>query len=418
MVQSSGLENGGRTQGGFGGSQCGAQGWEQMGGFELLLLGLLPLALLAAVSDTDPAADTEDASDAVEAGDGAGEERVAPGAAPHGETRASLLDDDDAPAPWPSPMTEDAASRTLTATEEPHGPASAIWPESDWPDAAPAAADMPHPGHTEHLSMAQNLAGAEGMMQDHADRGPHGAGTSGRETAADGASAAELAPAAAAGTDDAGDGPAQPAVHRSTTGQHGGAWPAQDWPEFALATATDDETVLHGTQGADRLVAGDGGAVLHANWTPELVSGQGSDLFAWRDDQTPDTLIGGASDDRMIFARGDSATGGGGANLFEIWNDPGSPHPPARISDFTPAGDRIDIVMKIDEAAHPDCGTWDWDRSTGAALFEAAQVEIRRDIAANLTEILIDGVPAAHLAGAPAVSEGDLRILAFWDIHS
>jgi hypothetical protein len=193
---------------------------------------------------------------------------------------------------------------------------------------------------------------------------------------------------------------------------------AEEWPDFALAPRPGQGGVVTGTRGADTLVAGDGGAEMHANWTPDLATAQGSDLFAWRDDGQADTLTGGAGDDRLILAHGDTATGGGGANVFEIWNDPASPAAPAVVTDFTPGSDRLDIVTRISEADHPDCGSWEWDRAARAALFETAQVEILRDPVAGLTEIRVNGTAAARLPGAPPIAVSDLRLLAFWDIRS
>jgi hypothetical protein len=352
-----------------------------MGGFELLLLGLLPLALLAAVTDGDTAT----------ADEGATEPEAE--AAPDADAPADLL----AAAPdGVPPATETAEGGTRPATAS--GPVSALWPEAEWPAPGWPEADWPEEEAPAELSRQDPAAPVTGsaagiVPADLSPRGSDGAGPDG---------------AGPEGT--AGDLPAQDWAAED--------WAAEDWPEFAQDPASGAGEVLRGTRGADTLVAGDGGARLWANWTPDLAVAQGSDLFAWRDDGAADSLTGGAGDDRLVLAHGDSASGGGGANLFEVWSDPASPLPPARLEDFTPGTDRLDIVVKIDEAEHPDCGAWDWDRDTRAALFPAARVEILRDPAADLTEIRIDGQPAAHLAGAPEVTRADLRILAFWDVHS
>lgn len=176
-----------------------------------------------------------------------------------------------------------------------------------------------------------------------------------------------------------------------------------------------DDTLLGGA-GSDTLSAPAGNNIIRASYDLNLELSQGSDLFIWRDNGLPDILEGGAGDDRLIFARGDVATGGGGANVFEVWHDPGSAQPSAMITDFDPGKDRLDVVMRIDEADHPDCGTWAWDAEVEASVFEPARPEIAVDAETGRTDVLVDGETVARLLGAPQLTAEQIRIFAFWDI--
>ena len=176
-----------------------------------------------------------------------------------------------------------------------------------------------------------------------------------------------------------------------------------------------DDTLLGGA-GADTLYGGDGANVIRASYDPNLEIAQGCDLFEWRDNGLPDLLEGGAGDDRLIFARGDTATGGGGSNVFEVWHDPWGSLPAAVVTDFTPGQDRLDLVVRIDEADHPDCGAWGWDRAVQAAHFEGVEPTIHPDEAAGHTEIRLGEQTLARLTGTPAITAADIRLFAFWDI--
>jgi hypothetical protein len=379
-----------------------------MGGLELLLLGLLPLGLLALLPESGSDGDT-------------GED--APPEEPRENADAQDLLDSSAPAAPPDPATADDIA--APPAEDDIAPASAIWPEEDWPTNVGAedegaevdepASDWPDPNDpapeppaqpAEALPASETPEEEPGRIEIAVAGGE--AGTGPEETTED---AQEYAREHGAAED-------RPEDYRPKEDWSEEDWPEEDWPEFALAPRPGADGAILGTRGADTLAAGDVGAEMHANWTPDLATPQGSDLFVWRDDGQADTLAGGAGDDRLILARGDTATGGGGANVFEVWNDPGSPQPPALLTDFTPGTDRLDIVTKISEAAHPDCGAWEWDRGIRAAVFQTAQVEILRDPVAGLTEIRVNGTAAAHLAGTPAITEADLRLLAFWDVRS
>ena len=349
-----------------------------MGGLELLLIGLLPLALLALAPDGGQAVDSDEA-------DAAEVESSTDPACGTGTDLLSVAARNEAPGPGLTDGTEaddadlgatDVAVPTVTGTlaagEADLAPRSGIWPETEWPETRQ---------HETAWRDPVSVPAAEGQPGDGGAASP------------------------------------VPPGHPPVKGD-----PA-DWPEFDRDARTADRVFNAGSHGPDTLIAdtpveGVGGYLLHANWTAELATAQGSDLFAWRDDGVPDTLIGGEGDDRLVMARGDTASGGGGANVFEVWNDPDSPHPAAVVTDFTPGTDRLDIVTRIDEAAHPDCGAWDWDRAVGAAHFATADLEILRDPDTAVTEIRVNGTIAAQLHGAPAISAADLRLFAFWDIHS
>ena len=383
-----------------------------MGGFELILLSVLPLALLAGLVESKLQPDT---------GDGAPPDDAEP-EAPRTEASGDLLDavtlrGDPADATDGRGWGVSAAS-TAEVRLAPPVPAAATGDDAPTPEVTEADTRQgpdphPDPDRLETGSPTDAPPTAPAALQTPASPAPPAAGS-------------------APGTPDPADDPefGRYAPHATLLGTAAGEHlTGTDGDDVILANGfatgttagnlveggAGDDTLLGGA-GSDTLTATAGDNVIRASWDLNLEVSQGSDLFAWRDNGAPDILEGGAGNDRLIFARGDIATGGGGANVFEVWHDPASTQPCAVVTDFDPSADRLDVVMRIDEGDHPDCGTWAWDRSVQASVFEDARIEITADPATGRTEIRVDGEPVARLLGAPEVPADRVRVFAFWDI--
>lgn len=429
-----------------------------MGALELLLLASLPLVLLIGLLDPAPGSSEDGGSAAPE------NAPPEPDAAFHGDAVTdsrganllALLDAAERPFPPDAPVTDGAASAPDALAEAPAvdmPDASADGPADD-ADAGPRPSTDPDSGPAKDPgggTPGLAKAGPVPLTQ------PAGPAPDAPQTDTDTAPDAGLPPPATGAT---ANGPAaseSPSVVPATgqaEADRASPLPAPEFGRFAagdpiLGTAgsdtieapdtssaifangldaragagnlilggSGDDTLLGGA-GPDTLRGGAGNNLLHASYSPELELAQGSDLFAWRDNGLPDILEGGAGDDRLILARGDIATGGGGANVFEIWHDPASAQPVALIADFNPAADRLDVVVRIDEAAHPDCGAWAWDRAVQAAAFETARIDVATDHDTGRTEVLVDGEVVARLLGAPPLDPATLRVFAFWDIRT
>ena len=78
---------------------------------------------------------------------------------------------------------------------------------------------------------------------------------------------------------------------------------------------------LAGEAGNDQLAGGSGADILSGGLGDDLISGfsiQGGAAAGMGAPDGADQLFGGAGDDRLILGRGDSATGGAGADRFEM----------------------------------------------------------------------------------------------------
>jgi Ca2+-binding RTX toxin-like protein len=78
---------------------------------------------------------------------------------------------------------------------------------------------------------------------------------------------------------------------------------------------------LSGDAGNDQLLGGSGADILSGGLGDDLISGfstQGGAAAGMGAPDGADQLFGGAGDDRLILGRGDSATGGAGADRFEM----------------------------------------------------------------------------------------------------
>ncbi len=381
-----------------------------MGGLELILIALLPLALLAVLPDS-------------RSDDDSGPEPTQEPAEEDAGAQGDLLDmaEDSQADPAPGPETEPAtepepaaqagsfaatAQHPLTEPAEPASPirsGATLGQKGTDAVGAPAPSDgLPPPDAA--LSATPPSAPSDGLPSDS----PH---DSAELAAGSPEFAGYMSPEAILGSPDADSlqpPPGGAAVFangldgQATAGNH-------------IAGGPGDDTLLGGA-GSDTLTGTAGENVIRASYDPNLEIAQGADLFCWRDNGLPDVLEGGSDNDRLIFARGDTATGGGGANVFEVWHDPHSPQPAAVVTDFTPGQDRLDIVIRIDEADHPDCGAWAWDRQVQASVYEGATPSIVTDAENDHTEIRLGEETLARLLGTPPLTPDDLRLFAFWDI--
>ncbi|HBU14116.1 MAG TPA: type I secretion protein [Gemmobacter sp.] len=122
---------------------------------------------------------------------------------------------------------------------------------------------------------------------------------------------------------------------------------------------------LLGGMGADGLFDGDGDDWLNGGFGDDLLQGSagqdtldgdfGDDTLIGHAggaaDAETDFLNGGGGDDLMVIGGADIATGGAGEDAFRLgdWLAPGQP---ARIMDFEPGADRLELTY--DPALHPD----------------------------------------------------------------
>lgn len=158
----------------------------------------------------------------------------------------------------------------------------------------------------------------------------------------------------------------------------------------------DGQDSLIGGEGDDRLDGGEGEDALQGGLGHDtliggagqdtLMGGDGNDRLDGRhgrpDGDGGDYLNGGAGDDTILAGDGDWATGGSGADRFELTGRPGAEDGIATIGDYDPAEDQI--VVTYDPIACPDPAiTVEQPAAEGAAA-----------------RILIDGVAVAQVFGA------------------
>ncbi|OYU16895.1 MAG: type I secretion protein, partial [Rhodobacteraceae bacterium PARR1] len=126
---------------------------------------------------------------------------------------------------------------------------------------------------------------------------------------------------------------------------------------------------LAGGDGADSLIGGDG--------VDELDGGAGNDSLFGQGDEA-DFLSGGDGDDLLHLIGTDVATGGAGADRFDIQGG-------GTIADYDPAEDRLVVVY--DPTLHPD-----------------PQVTVSDDGADAL--VYLDGQELARISGAAGLQAG------------
>lgn len=198
-----------------------------------------------------------------------------------------------------------------------------------------------------------------------------------------------------------------------------------DGNDSVLGNAGDDQ--IDGGAGADTLRGGDGADSLHGDAGADRLSGDlGNDLMAGGDgadsliggggDDTlsgysythsseasltgidgVDTLQGGDGNDTLIIGHGDFATGGSGADRFELESQWADGNGVAIIADYVSGTDQIQLHYK----AHYD--------ASGAEIPPVLNVQFNSS--ATATEVRLDGVLVASIMGNTAVPQGDITLV-------
>lgn len=191
--------------------------------------------------------------------------------------------------------------------------------------------------------------------------------------------------------------------------------------------AADGQDQIDGGAGADTLRGGEGGDTLHGDAGADRLSGDlGNDLMAGGDgadsliggggDDTlsgysdthsseasltaidgVDTLQGGDGNDTLIIGHGDFATGGSGADQFELESQWADGSGVAIIADYVSGTDQIQLHYK----AHYD--------ASGTEIPPVLNVQFNS--AATATEVRLDGVLVASIMGNTAVPQGDVTLV-------
>lgn len=164
---------------------------------------------------------------------------------------------------------------------------------------------------------------------------------------------------------------------------------------------------LHGGDGADRM-AGDGGHDLMAGGAgaDSLLGGGGDDTLSGYSDthsaeasltaiDGADTLSGGDGNDTLIIGQGDTATGGAGADRFEIEHQWANGTAAATITDYAFQTDQLELHY--------------------TPHFDASHVEIPPVLtvaqSAGVSVISLDGVVVANVMGSRAVGLGEVILV-------
>lgn len=107
---------------------------------------------------------------------------------------------------------------------------------------------------------------------------------------------------------------------------------------------------LHGYLGDDDLNGGEGADTLFGGAGQDSITGIAPAGVSAEDDQ--DYLNGGAGDDEIMIGAGDIATGGSGADVFNVANW-GSDTPLSQIMDFSPAEDSLIVLYEDTDGPVP-----------------------------------------------------------------
>lgn len=169
----------------------------------------------------------------------------------------------------------------------------------------------------------------------------------------------------------------------------------------------DGLDTLHGGDGADRM-AGDSGNDLMAGGAgaDSLLGGGGDDTLSGYSDthssdasltanDGADTLSGGDGNDTLIIGHGDTATGGAGADHFEIEHQWADGTAAVTITDYTFPSDQLELHY--------------------TPHFDANHVEIPPVVtiaqSADFSAISVDGVVVANIMGTRAVGLGEVVLV-------
>lgn len=156
------------------------------------------------------------------------------------------------------------------------------------------------------------------------------------------------------------------------------------------------EDTLYGEAGNDRLEGGGRDDTLYGGDGDDVIS---SDLIKdWsKMSRGADTLYGGDGNDQLILSNKDTATGGAGADRFTVVELPNSTEAAARIEDFNPSEDVLEIMAQKRTDA------------SGAEIKPALKHSY--DSASNTTSVTVDGQIIANLRGEVALTDDNLKLV-------
>lgn len=163
-----------------------------------------------------------------------------------------------------------------------------------------------------------------------------------------------------------------------------------------------DNDSLGGEAGDDWLIGGSGGDILSGGAGNDVISGfssLGGATASMTGADGADQLFGGLGDDRLILGRGDVATGGAGADRFEMdgrWQDGTGAFV---ISDYS--ADEDSLVFHYAPASDPD-----------SSDLVTPEVTVRLSADGQSSLVVIDGSVVAVVEGVTDLQAADITLLA------
>ena len=169
-----------------------------------------------------------------------------------------------------------------------------------------------------------------------------------------------------------------------------------DWLDGGL-----DADSLAGEAGNDHLIGGSGSDVLSGGDGNDLISGfssLGGATASMISSDGADQLFGGAGDDQLLLGRGDSATGGAGADIFTMdarWADGTAGFV---ITDYSPEDQ---LVLHYAPQTDPD-----------SSDLVTPDIEVQLSADGQSSLVVMDGTVIATVAGVTDLTVDDITLLA------
>ena len=167
----------------------------------------------------------------------------------------------------------------------------------------------------------------------------------------------------------------------------------------------DGDDRIYGNGDNDTIFGNDGDDVIEGGYGDDTIfGGAGNDTISSDTLNSPsqlsrgiDVIDGGAGDDNIFLGDGDEATGGTGADTFQVFEIESPDAPAANITDFNPAEDSL--VVNYYAQTDPDTGDpIDPDLSVGY------------DSDTDVTSVSLFGSTIATLAGDAGITEADVTL--------
>lgn len=120
-----------------------------------------------------------------------------------------------------------------------------------------------------------------------------------------------------------------------------GTLTGNDEPDDALSSFLQvGDDLVHGGQGNDQIFDRRGANALFGDAGDDYVDALDDG------DVSPDTVDGGAGDDRVVVDDGDTVTGGEGDDSFIVWRFEAEDNDVVTVTDFNPETDRLSLDWK------------------------------------------------------------------------